>query len=382
MAEESTTIKLSRELVSRVSLTPEDAGCQELLKQRLEKIGFKTQTLQFADVTNLWAKLTNSTHESEPLFVFAGHTDVVPAGGELAWNSKPFHPEIRDGCLYGRGAADMKGSLAAFVTACERFIANNPNHIGSIGLLITSDEEGDAINGTKKVMQWLDEQGEKIKWCLVGEPTAEEYVGDVVKNGRRGSLNGKLKILGQQGHVAYPHLLKNPLHLMLPFLNEFVEVEWDKGNEFFPATTLQISNLNAGTGATNVTPGDVELKFNFRFSTESSSDSLQKKVEQLLKKYNLKYEIEWSLSGEPFITGSGDLIAASKDAISKVTGLDAKLSTSGGTSDGRFIAPYGVEVLELGPVNKTIHKVNENVSVADLNQLSEIYEQMLVNLLL
>ncbi|MDH5614654.1 MAG: succinyl-diaminopimelate desuccinylase, partial [Gammaproteobacteria bacterium] len=316
-----------------------------------------------------------------PILVFAGHTDVVPTGPVENWDSDPFKPEIRDGLLYGRGAADMKGSLAAMVTAVERFIAAHPDHKGSIGFLITSDEEGPAKNGTVKVVETLEARGEKMDWCLVGEPTSTEHVGDVIKNGRRGSLNGKLIIKGVQGHVAYPHLAENPIHSFGPALKELTSTEWDNGNEFFPATTFQISNIHGGTGVENVIPGELEVIFNFRFSTESTEDSLKTRVHEILDQHNLKYELHWALSGNPFLTSRGELIDASVAAIKETSGRDTELSTSGGTSDGRFIAPTGSQVLELGPLNATIHKVNECVSVDDLDTLSTYYEKILQKLL-
>lgn len=373
----SATLELAKDLISRPSLTPEDAGCQELMISRLQAIGFNCQPLRFEDVDNFWARRGNNG----PLFVFAGHTDVVPTGPLDKWDSPPFQPRIHEGHLYGRGAADMKGSLAAMVTACERFVAKHPHHKGSIGFLITSDEEGPSINGTVKVVEWLEARNEKITWCLVGEPTCVNTLGDVIKNGRRGSLNGILKVRGIQGHIAYPQLAKNPVHLAAPALAELAAIEWDRGNEFFPPTSFQISNIKAGTGATNVIPGELEVVFNFRFSTESTAEGLQHRVHEVCDRHGLDYQIEWSLSGNPFLTPAGDLVDAVRAAIHGVKHLDTELSTSGGTSDGRFIAPTGAQVVELGPLNATIHKLNECVNVADLDDLSDIYEQIMEKLL-
>lgn len=373
----SPTIELACELIKRPSVTPEDEGCQDLMINRLEAIGFKTERLPFGDVLNFW-----SYKGSEgPTLVFAGHTDVVPTGPEHAWSTAPFAPTIKDGILYGRGAADMKGSLAAMVTACERFVAKNPDHNGQIAFLITSDEEGIAVNGTVKVVEHLQNQNKEIAWCIVGEPSSTTAVGDVIKNGRRGSLGAKLIVKGVQGHVAYPHKAVNPIHKAAPALAELTATEWDKGNEFFPATSFQISNINSGTGATNVIPGELEVIFNFRFSTELNEQMIRQRTENILQKHGLNYSIEWSLSGNPFLTAAGDLVDATVAAIKAVTGLDAELSTAGGTSDGRFIAPMGVQVVELGPVNETIHKINENVCAADLDTLSLIYERTMENLL-
>ena len=373
----SETLTLAKSLISRASITPKDMGCQQLLIDHLEPIGFKTEQMNFEEVENIWLRKGTEA----PLFCFAGHTDVVPTGPFDAWDSDPFTVTERDGKLYGRGAADMKGSIAAFTVATERFIKDYPNHKGSIAYLITSDEEGPAKNGTVKVIQTLEARNEKIDWCLVGEPSSTTHVGDVVKNGRRGSLGCTLKIIGKQGHVAYPHLANNPIHLSAPFLADLTKMEWDKGNDYFPPTTFQVSNINSGTGATNVIPGTLEMIFNFRFSTEITLEEIQQRVEALLKKHSLEFNINWALSGLPFLTESGNLLAAAVDAIKSVTGTDTELSTSGGTSDGRFIAPTGAQVLELGPTNATIHQVNECVGVGELNTLEEIYYQMLVNLL-
>ncbi|HFC91306.1 MAG TPA: succinyl-diaminopimelate desuccinylase, partial [Leucothrix mucor] len=339
----SDSIKLLKELISRDSVTPEDKGCQQLLADHLEPLGFKTEKMQFDEVENSWLRKGTKA----PLFCFAGHTDVVPTGALSDWDSDPFEPKERDGMLYGRGTADMKGGIAAMTIAVTRFIKKYPDHKGSIAYLITSDEEGPAINGTVKVIEALEARNEKIDWCLVGEPSSTTKVGDTVKNGRRGSLGCKLRIIGKQGHVAYPHLANNPIHLAIPMLDELTAMQWDRGNDFFPPTTFQISNINSGTGATNVIPATTEIIFNFRFSTEISADELKQKVENLLKKHQLNYEIEWNLSGQPFLTAEGNLVAAAVKAIQKVTGIKTALSTSGGTSDGRFIAPTGAQVLEL-----------------------------------
>ena len=374
----SDTLELAKNLIARASVTPEDAGCQEAMIHRLEPLGFQVERLRFEDVDNFWARRGSQG----PVLAFAGHTDVVPTGPLDAWESDPFQPELRDGMLYGRGAADMKGSLAAMVTACERFVAAHPDHKGSIAFLITSDEEGPSINGTIKVVEHLEARGEKITWCLVGEPSSNHQVGDVIKNGRRGSLNGKLKIRGRQGHVAYPHLADNPIHRVAPALAELCREQWDMGNEFFPPTTFQISNIHSGTGAENVIPGTVDIQFNFRFSTETTVEKLQARVTAILDAHDLQYQLDWRLSGHPFLTARGELVAASIAAIKKITHRDTELSTSGGTSDGRFIAPTGAQVVELGPLNATIHQVNECVSAADLDTLSDIYEHILAQLLL
>jgi succinyl-diaminopimelate desuccinylase len=371
------TLELTRELIARPSVTPEDAGCQQLLSERLSRIGFNIEPLRFDDVDNLWARRGTSG----PVFAFAGHTDVVPTGPVANWTYPPFEAEIHKGMLYGRGAADMKGSIAAMVTACERFVGKHPEHQGSIAFLITSDEEGPAVNGTVKVVETLQKRDEKIDWCLVGEPSSTDKVGDVVKNGRRGSLNGRLSIKGKQGHIAYPHLAQNPIHLLSPALTELCAVEWDQGNEDFPPTSFQISNLNAGTGATNVIPGTADVVFNFRYSTEVTHDQLQQQVEAILDKHGLNYDLQWELSGQPFRTASGQLLEAVQQAIHQVTGYQTTLSTSGGTSDGRFIAPTGTQVIELGPLNATIHQIDECVSITDLDTLSQIYETLLIHLL-
>ena len=372
----SNTLELAKSLISKPSITPDDLGCQAIMIDRLKKIGFEIHPLKFGDVDNFWA-----VHgDSGPLFAFAGHTDVVPAGDENAWNTKPFEPTIKDGYLYGRGAADMKGGLASMVTATEKFIKENPNHKGRIAFLITSDEEGVAVNGTVKVMDYLKANEQNIDYCLLGEPSSTSSTGDVIKNGRRGSLNGVLKINGKQGHVAYPHLAKNPIHLVSPALDDLCNQEWDNGNDYFPATSFQISNMHSGDGVTNVIPGDAQVKFNFRYSTETNKENLQKKVHEILDLHNLDYSIEWSHSGYPFLTPKGALVSACVEAIKKTKGIDTELSTSGGTSDGRFIAQEGTQVVELGPVNATIHQINESVLVQDLDDLSEIYCQVLRNI--
>lgn len=373
----SDTLQLTQQLIARPSLTPQDEGCLQIIGQRLEKIGFKLEMIRSGEVDNLWARRGTSGK----LICFAGHTDVVPTGPVDKWVSAPFTPTIRDGMLYGRGAADMKGSLAAFVTAIEKFVAAHPNHAGSIALLLTSDEEGVATDGTVRVVEALHARGEKMDYCIVGEPTAVSKTGDTIKNGRRGSLSGDLIVKGVQGHIAYPHLVKNPIHLASPAIAELAATEWDKGNEYFPATSWQVSNIHGGTGATNVVPGTVEITFNFRFSTASTVDSLKAKVHAILDKHGLEYELNWSLSGKPYLTPRGNLVDAVSAAIKSVTGIDTDLSTTGGTSDGRFIADICPQVIELGPVNATIHKLNECVAVADLDILSDIYRLTLENLL-
>ncbi len=373
----SATIQLTQAFIREPSVTPEDFNCQKMMIDRLSPLGFENETMVFEEVTNLWSRKGLSS----PLLCFAGHTDVVPTGPEYQWQFPPFEARIDEGHVHGRGAADMKGSLAAFITATERFIAKYPDHKGSIAYLITSDEEGPAKNGTVKVIETLEARNEKIDWCLVGEPSSTKTLGDVIKNGRRGSLNAKLKILGKQGHVAYPHLADNPIHTATQALAELSQVEWDSGNDFFPATSFQITNFHCGTGATNVIPGEGEVLFNFRFCTEVTAEELMTKTEDLLANHGLRYEVEWNLSGLPFLTEAGPLVDAAVEAIEEVKGIKSELSTSGGTSDGRFIAPTGAQVLELGPLNATIHQVNEHVSVQDLNDLSDIYERMLIKLL-
>jgi succinyl-diaminopimelate desuccinylase len=372
----SNTLELAKSLIGKPSITPDDLGCQAIMIDRLKKIGFEIHPLKFGDVDNFWA-----VHgDSGPLFAFAGHTDVVPAGDENAWNTMPFEPTIKDGYLYGRGAADMKGGLASMVTATEKYIKENPNDKGRIAFLITSDEEGVAVNGTVKVMDYLKANEQKIDYCLLGEPSSTSITGDVIKNGRRGSLNGVLKVNGKQGHVAYPHLANNPIHLASPVLNDLCKQEWDNGNDYFPATSFQISNMHSGDGVTNVIPGDARVMFN-RYSTETTKEELQKKVHEILDSHKLDYTIDWSHSGYPFLTPKGELVSACIDAIQKTKGIQTELSTAGGTSDGRFIAQKGTQVVELGPVNKTIHQVNESVLVQDLDDLSEIYYQVLMNIL-
>jgi len=377
MPDHSDTLQLSFDLIARHSVTPDDAGCQELMIQRLEAIGFSIERLPFEEVENFWAV----RGDNGPILCFAGHTDVVPTGPTEQWQQHPFEPNVVDGMLLGRGAADMKGSLAAMVTACERFVASNPNHANRIAFLVTSDEEGLAINGTVKVVEWLQAQGEQIDWCLVGEPSSSSQLGDVIKNGRRGSLGGTLTVKGTQGHVAYPHLAENPIHRAAPALAELAAEEWDQGNQFFPATSFQISNINGGTGATNVIPGELKVIFNFRFSTEVTEQVLRQRTETILDKHQLDYQLDWALSGQPFLTAEGKLVEATVDAIRQETGLNTELSTAGGTSDGRFIAPTGTQVVELGPVNATIHKVNECVRAEDLDTLSNIYEGIIQRLM-
>ena len=375
------TLDLTKALIARPSITPDDKGCQQLLIDILEPIGFKTEKLGFGEgndaVDNIWLRKGTEA----PLFCFAGHTDVVPTGPVENWDSNPFEATERDGKLYGRGTADMKGSIAAFTVACTQFVKDHPEHKGSIAYLITSDEEGPAHNGTVKVIETLEARNEKIDWCLVGEPSSTNKVGDVIKNGRRGSLGCTLKVIGKQGHVAYPHLANNPIHLTAPMLAELTKMQWDEGNDFFPPTTFQVSNLNAGTGVTNVIPGILEMVFNFRFSTEITPEEIQERVEAMLKKHELDYEITWALSGLPFLTAEGSLVESAVSAIKKVTGIKPELSTSGGTSDGRFIAPTGAQVLELGPTNATIHQVNECVGIDELDTLEKVYYELLVNLL-
>lgn len=373
----SDTLELAKDLISRPSVTPEDIGCQALIAERLSKIGFKIEHMRFGETDNLWARRGNGG----PLFTFAGHTDVVPTGPEENWKYPPFEPTIDNGNLYGRGTADMKGSIACMLTACERFIAQNSDHNGSIAFLITSDEEGPALDGTVKVIETLEARDEKIDWCLVGEPSSTNKVCDVIKNGRRGSIGCTLKVIGKQGHVAYPHLAKNPIHEFAPVLKILTETEWDKGNEFFPPTTFQVSNIHAGTGVTNVIPGECEVIFNFRFSTAITDAQIRQRVEALLNEHNIEYEIDWVLSGQAFSTERGKLVNATQKAIKDICGYDSELSTAGGTSDGRFIAPTGAQVVELGPLNATIHQVNECVAIEDLETLSNVYEKILFNLL-
>ena len=371
------TLALARELIARRSLTPEDAGCQALIAERLAPLGFVAETLVSNGVTNLWARRGTQA----PLVCFAGHTDVVPTGPLDAWHSDPFEPVLRDGYLYGRGAADMKGSLAAFVTAIERFLAAHPEPRGSIALLITSDEEGPSVDGTVKVVERLAARGERIDYCVVGEPSSVDALGDMIKNGRRGSLSGTLVVKGVQAHIAYPHLGRNPIHLVAPVLAELAQTVWDTGNEYFPPTTWQCSNIHAGTGATNVIPGTLEVAFNFRHAPDSTRESLMQRFEDIVRRHGLDYELVWTGSGKPFLTRRGRLVDAASDAIRKVTGRMPDLSCTGGTSDGRFIADICTELVELGPVNATIHKLNERVLASDLEPLSDIYRGILERLL-
>lgn len=372
------TLALCCELIRHPSVTPDDAGCQALMMDRLAALGFSCTALRFGEVDNFWAERGNDG----PILVFAGHTDVVPTGPVEQWHNPPFEPTLVEGSLYGRGAADMKGSLAAMVVACEEFVDQHPDHPGRIGFLITSDEEGDAIDGTVKVMDYLQQQGKPIDWCLVGEPSSSASLGDVIKNGRRGSLGAVLTVNGIQGHIAYPQLADNPIHRALPALAALTAEVWDRGNEFFPPTSLQISNINGGTGVTNVIPGTLQVLFNFRFSTEVTDTVLRERTQAILDAHALDYDIKWSLSGQPFLTPSGELVEAAVSSIAAVTGLATELSTSGGTSDGRFIAPSGAQVVEVGPINASIHKLNENVLAADLPRLADIYRGILERLLL
>ena len=380
------TVRLTEALIARPSVTPVDEGCQALMAERLQAIGFTCQTLVFgpdnAPVTNLWAIKRGRGHaEGAPTLVFAGHTDVVPTGPLDQWTSPPFVPSYRDGWLYGRGAADMKTSLAAMVVASEEFVAQHPDHAGSIAFLITSDEEGPSVDGTVKVCEWLTAQGERLDACIVGEPTSVKQVGDMIKNGRRGSLSGKLRIKGVQGHIAYPHLARNPIHQAAPALAELAAIVWDQGNDHFPPTSWQMSNIHAGTGANNVIPGELIIDFNFRFSTESTPEDLQARLEDVLRQHGLDFHIDWTLGGRPFLTRRGPLVDAMAAAIKGVTGLDTELSTTGGTSDGRFIAQICPQVVEFGPVNASIHKIDEHVAVADIEPLKNIYRQTLERLL-
>jgi succinyl-diaminopimelate desuccinylase len=374
----TTSLDLCCELIRRASVTPNDAGCQSLMADYLTPLGFQCEHLRFGEVDNLWAERGTSG----PLLVFAGHTDVVPTGPESEWQSPPFEPTVKDGVLCGRGAADMKASLAAMLVACERFVAEHPDHPGRIGFLVTSDEEGPAVDGTVKVIDWLQGQGKSIDWCLVGEPSSESRLGDVIKNGRRGSLGAVLTVRGVQGHIAYPQLADNPIHRALPALAQLASESWDSGNEFFPATSFQLSNINGGTGATNVIPGELSVQFNFRFSTEVTAAQLRQRTEAILEAHTVDYNIDWNLSGEPFLTARGDLVDAVIASIEDCLGLQARLSTAGGTSDGRFIAPTGAQVVELGPVNATIHKVDECVRCDDVEQLAGLYQGILERLLL
>ncbi|WGE46024.1 succinyl-diaminopimelate desuccinylase [Actinobacillus equuli] len=370
-------INLAQDLIRRPSISPADQGCQQVIADRLQQLGFTLEWLPFGDTLNLWAK-HGSTH---PVIAFAGHTDVVPVGDEVQWTYPPFEARIVDNMLYGRGAADMKGSLSALVVAAEEFVKANPNHAGTIALLITSDEEAAAKDGTVKVVETLMARGEPIHYCVVGEPSSGKVLGDVIKNGRRGSITGDLYIEGVQGHVAYPHLAENPVHTSLNFLTELTTYQWDNGNEFFPPTSLQIANIKAGTGSNNVIPGELYVQFNLRYCTEVTDDMIKNKVAEMLAKHQLKHRISWNLSGKPFLAGNGELVKAAVQAVENVTKIEPRLDTSGGTSDGRFIALMGAEVVEFGPLNATIHKVNECVNVDDLGKCGEVYYQILENLL-
>lgn len=372
----SPTLKLAMDLISRPSVTPEDAGCQEVMIQRLERLGFHIESMPFGDVKNFYAKRGTSG----PNLCFAGHTDVVPTGPEEEWKVPPFAPEIIDGMLYGRGAADMKGSLASMITAVENFVTAYPDHSGQISFLITSDEEGPFVDGTTRVVDTLMERNETVDWCIVGEPSSTNTLGDIIKNGRRGSFSGNLTVHGKQGHVAYPHLAENPIHLAAPALTELANTHWDNGNDFFPPTSFQVSNIQAGTGATNVVPGKLNTQFNFRFSSELDFDTLKARVIEILDKHELRYDVEWTYNGLPFLTRPGELVDAITTAVQDTVGITPELSTSGGTSDGRFIAKMGTQVVELGPINATIHQLNECVDAESLNQLSRIYEGILINL--
>lgn len=368
-------IELAQQLIKRRSLSPQDEGCQEIMISRLKAIGFTIEPMNFGETQNFWAWRGQGT-----TLAFAGHTDVVPCGDEKLWDNPPFEPVIRNGMLYGRGAADMKGSLAAMVVAAERFVAANPDHQGRLAFLITSDEEASAIDGTVKVVQALMDRDERLDYCLVGEPSSNKQVGDVVKNGRRGSITANLQVHGIQGHVAYPHLADNPVHRALPALNELIAIEWDQGNEFFPPTSMQIANIQAGTGSNNVIPGEMSVQFNFRFSTEITDTLIKQRVEELLDRHQLNYSLDWWLSGQPFLTQRGALVDAVVKAVEHYTEITPELLTTGGTSDGRFIARMGAQVVELGPVNATIHKVNECVNAADLQLLSRMYQRIMEQL--
>ncbi|MCG6938551.1 MAG: succinyl-diaminopimelate desuccinylase [Gammaproteobacteria bacterium] len=379
----SATLELAKQLISIPSVTPDDLGCQKIIADRLSNAGFEIKSLRYGEVDNLWARYGTKS----PLFVFAGHTDVVPTGPVEQWHSDPFTPTVSGNVLTGRGSADMKSSIAAMVCACEVLLENNQaisalQTAGSIGFLITSDEEGPAVDGTVKVIEYLESRHEKIDWCLVGEPTSTNTVGDVIKNGRRGSFSGDLTIHGVQGHIAYPQLAQNPVHLFAGALQDLCNEVWDNGNEFFPPTSFQISNIHAGTGASNVIPGDLHVQFNLRFSTEITEQIIKQRVENILDNHQLKYTLNWSLSGQPFLTSGGELVEAAKQAIKSVCNIDSELSTAGGTSDGRFIAPTGAQVIELGPVNESIHKIDENINITELDKLTEIYLETLKRLFL
>ena len=371
------TLDLAKQLISIPSVTPDDMGCQKIISDRLAKIGFEIENLRFGEVDNLWARYGTAS----PLFVFAGHTDVVPTGPAEQWSSDPFTPTINGDVMTARGTADMKSSIAAMICACEEFLSKDSEIKGSIAFLITSDEEGPAIDGTVKVIEYLENKKEKIDWCLVGEPSSTKTVGDVIKNGRRGSISGDLTIHGVQGHIAYPHLAENPIHLFAPALQELSNEVWDNGNEFFPPTSFQVSNIHGGTGASNVIPGDLNIQFNLRFSTALSDKDIQQRTQAILDKHKLKYTLNWTVSGQPFLTADGKLVEAAQQAIKSVCNIETELSTAGGTSDGRFIAPTGAQVVELGPVNDSIHKIDENININELDKLTDIYKQMLNNLL-
>lgn len=371
------TLDLSEQLIACCSITPDDGGCMPIIEARLKRMGFTCEYINRCGVTNLWARRGSG----RPLLCLAGHTDVVPTGPRDQWQSDPFQPTRRDGLLYGRGAADMKGSLAAFVTASEDFIAAHPDHAGSMAFLLTSDEEGDAVDGTVAVIEALAARGEAMDFCIIGEPTSLTQLGDTIKNGRRGSLSGKLMVKGVQGHIAYPHLAKNPIHLAAPAIAELASRVWDQGNEFFPPTTWQISNIHAGTGANNVIPGSLEIQFNFRFATASTPNQLQMQTVEILDRHGLEYELAWTLGAKPFLTGRGTLVEASLRSIREITGVEAELSTTGGTSDGRFIANLCPQVIEIGPINASIHKIDECVEIASLAKLSAVYRRILEQLL-
>lgn len=374
----SATIELTKDLIARASITPEDAGCQKILTDRLQKIGFEIEQFPFGEVSNFWAR----RGQTGPLLLFVGHTDVVPTGPIDKWTSPPFEPEIREGRLYGRGAADMKGSIAAMLVACENFIAKHPNHAGSIAWLITSDEEGPSIDGVAKVAEILKQRNTKIDYCVVGEPSSDRTLGDILKIGRRGTLSGKLKVIGKQGHIAYPQLADNPIHKILPALTEIIQVKWDNGNEFFQATSFQISNINAGTGAGNVIPGEIDIQFNFRYSPEVTAEKLKQGITEILNQHQLNYKIDWQHSGQPFITAKGRLVEATISAVEEISKITPTVSTTGGTSDGRFIAPLGAQIVELGPCNKSIHQIDENVKIEELENLTFVYLKILEKLVL
>ncbi len=371
------TLDLAKQLISIPSVTPDDMGCQKIIADRLSKIGFKIENLRYGEVDNLWARYGTQS----PLFVFAGHTDVVPTGPVEKWRSDPFTPTIVNDVMTGRGTADMKSSIAAMVCACENFLQDKKEIVGSIAFLITSDEEGPATDGTVKVVEQLQNNNEKIDWCLVGEPSSTSTLGDVIKNGRRGSIGGDLTIHGVQGHIAYPHLAKNPIHLFADAMQALCNEVWDNGNDFFPPTSFQISNINGGTGASNVIPGDLHVQFNLRFSTEITDQAIRSRIEDILDEHQLDYTLDWALSGQPFLTPGGKLVEAAKQAVKSVCDIEAELSTAGGTSDGRFIAPTGAQVVELGPVNDSIHKIDENINITELERLTEIYTDILQRLL-